>query len=103
MLRITTHQNGGRLGIQLEGRLVGPWVAAARECWEQLLSQCGAEPIEVDLRAVSYVDAAGRALLAEMAGRSSRFLTCDCQMKAIVAEIASSGLNPVNNAQRSES
>ncbi len=103
MLRITTHQIEGRASLKLEGKLVGPWVAEVRECWERLLSQSGAEPIEVDLRAVSYVDSAGRALLAEMAGRNSKFVTCDCQMKAIVAEIASSGLKPDKDAQRSES
>jgi ABC-type transporter Mla MlaB component len=103
MLRVTIHENGGRPSIQLEGKLMGPWVVPARECWDRLLSEGRTEPIEVDLRAVSHIDNAGRALLAEMISRNSKLITCDCQMKAIVAEIALSGQNPVNRAQRSRS
>jgi len=88
MLRITTHDKGSFLSLQLEGRLAGPWVAILRDCWERQLARSGGQTINVDLRAVTFVDAAGRALLAEMSRQNARFHARDCQMKAILAEIA---------------
>jgi len=43
--------------------------------------------VQVDLQAVTYVDAAGKNLLTEMSRRNVKFLASDCQMKALVAEI----------------
>jgi ABC-type transporter Mla MlaB component len=88
MLRITTHDKGSFLTLKLEGRLAGPWVAILRDCWECQLARSGGQAINVDLRAVTFVDAAGRALLAEMSRQNARFHARDCQMQAILAEIA---------------
>ena len=43
--------------------------------------------MRVDLQAVTFVDAAGKALLAEMSGKNTQFLAGDCQMQGILAEI----------------
>ena len=88
MLRITT-QDGGRLfTLQLEGRLAGPWVAVLRDCWERQLARPGGRGIRVDLRGVTFVDAAGKALLKELCRQNVQFDACDCEMKATVAELA---------------
>jgi ABC-type transporter Mla MlaB component len=88
MLRITTHDKGSFLFLQLEGKLAGPWVAILRDCWERQLAHSGGQAINVDLRAVTFVDAAGKALLAEMSRQNAQFYACDCQMKGILAEIS---------------
>ena len=88
MLRITTHDESSCLTLRLEGKLAGPWVAVARDCWERQLARSGGQAIHIDLRAVTYVDTAGRALLQQMSRHHAQFIGGDCQMKAILAEIA---------------
>lgn len=95
MLRITTHDTDTCLTMQLEGRLAGPWVAVLRTCWERQLARPGGQPIRIDLRAVTFVDAAGRAMLKEMTRHNAQFIARDCLMKAIVAEIARPSEEPL--------
>jgi ABC-type transporter Mla MlaB component len=87
MLRITTHENAALLTFQLEGRLVGPWVGTLRDCWQHFLTRASGRTTQIDLRGVTFVDAAGKALLSEMAGQNAQLIACDCLMKALVAEI----------------
>jgi ABC-type transporter Mla MlaB component len=88
MLRITAHDKSDFLELQLEGRLAGPWVAILDDCWQDQLSRARGRAIHIDLRAVTFVDAAGRALLAEMSRRNAQLVAGDCAMKATLAEIA---------------
>ena len=88
MLRITTHSTGDSLTFQLEGRLVGPWVTELRDCWRRTPS-VGPRAVHIDLRGVTYVDAAGEQLLADLYRQGADLLAIDCQMKAVVAEIES--------------
>ena len=87
MLRITKHEQNDRVSLQLEGRLAGPWVAIVRESWDRLAVEAGARTIELDLRAVTFVDADGKALLSELSRHNAKFCARDCLMKAIVAEV----------------
>ena len=86
MLRITTRLTAESLTFQLEGRLVGPWVTELRDCWEKT-SFDTKRAVHIDLRAVTYVDAAGEGLLAELYRQGAHLLAFDCQMKAVVADI----------------
>jgi hypothetical protein len=94
MLRITTHDTVNDLTFQLEGKLAGPWVAVLRDCWEHQLPSRGGRAIHVDVRAVTFVDAGGKALLAEMSMQNAQFIAGDCLMKAILAEIRHIGTEP---------
>jgi ABC-type transporter Mla MlaB component len=87
MLRITTHDQGNSLCLQLDGKLAGPWVPILRDCWARELARPGGDAVHIDLRGVTFVDAAGKALLAEMLTHNARFQAGDCQMRAILAEI----------------
>jgi hypothetical protein len=62
--------------MKLEGKLVGPWVDALRECC------AGQEGLHLDLSAVSFIDAAAVKLLRELLARG---MTCTCS--ALVAEL----------------
>ena len=86
MLRITTHSTADSLTFQLEGRLVGPWVTELRDCWRRTPS-VGQAAVHIDLRGVTYVDAAGEKLLADLYRQGADLLANDCQMIAVVAEI----------------
>ncbi len=93
MLRITTHFAQDALTFQVEGRLVGPWVAELRGCWQQT-PQRDRHAARIDLRAVTFVDAAGERLLTELHRQGATLVAGGCQMKALVAEIKSSNAQP---------
>jgi anti-anti-sigma regulatory factor len=60
--------------IQLEGKLLGPWVDEVRqEC------AAGMDPssrISLDLSALTFVDAAGEGLLRDLIGRGLAVVAC---------------------------
>ncbi|PYU37645.1 MAG: hypothetical protein DMG53_28065 [Acidobacteria bacterium] len=66
MLRITTEKKRGKTFLTVEGRLAGPWVAALEQCWRELHAASPREKFHVNLCAVSFIDAAGKALLMEI-------------------------------------
>jgi ABC-type transporter Mla MlaB component len=92
MLRITTHSTADSVTFQLEGRLAGPWVTELRDCWRRT-SCIGERAVHIDLRAVTYVDAAGEVLLADFYRHGAELFASDCQMKAVVAEIKNTCVN----------
>ena len=87
MLRITTSDSPRVLTFQLEGRLEGPWVHELEQCWRSLLDGAKRPTVCVDLTGVTYIDAAGKARLAQMHEQGARFIARDCATKAVVAEI----------------
>lgn len=87
MLRITANDNPRALIFRLEGRLEGPWVRELDECWRGVLNSASQPTVCVDLTGVTYIDAAGKARLAEMHGQGAQFIASDCVMKAVVDEI----------------
>jgi len=52
--------------LRLEGSVEGPWVDVLRTAWVEAKKRAGDQPIVVDLSAVSFADAEGRALLLKM-------------------------------------
>jgi len=57
------------------------------QCWRSLLAGASQPTVCVDLTGVTYIDAAGKASLAEMHEQGAEFVASDCATKAIVAEI----------------
>jgi len=87
MLRITANDSPRALTFRLEGRLEGPWVRELEKCWRGLLDKPKRQAVCVDLTGVTYIDAAGKARLAEMHDQGAQFIAGDCATKAVVAEI----------------
>ena len=90
MLKITIKTDGHTTTLELEGKLAGPWVEELEQCWRgagHTRSGQSAPPIRVHLRAVSYVDAAGRELLATMNAQGVELIAEGCMMRGIVAEV----------------
>ena len=90
MLRITIHDEPVALTFQLEGKLAGPWVRVLEECWQSALARQRKPFLRVDLTGVTFIDAAGRASLAEMHREGAEFVAADCLTKAVVGEIIGS-------------
>ena len=87
MLRITTHDKPGCLTFQLEGKLAGPWVKELGDCWQKTLAGHHRPVVRVDLRGVTFLDAAGKEILAALHARGVEFVAAGCAMKAVVAEV----------------
>jgi ABC-type transporter Mla MlaB component len=91
MLRITIHDQPDSVTLQLEGKLVGPWVREVQDCWQRSLAS-QAKSRCLDLTGVIMIDAAGKAFLAAAHARGAELLACGCLMRAVVAEITNAPL-----------
>ncbi len=65
LLRLTISEQGNGMVLRLEGRLVGPWTSVVERCWRDAAART-AKLIVIDLNAVTFIDASGKALLGEM-------------------------------------
>ena len=92
MLRITVHDNLESLAFQLEGRLAGPWVGEVEACRQRALAGRRWPVVRFDLTGVTFIDAAGKAYLADMHRQGAKFDAAGCLTKAIVAEITKAPL-----------
>ena len=97
MLRITVHDNPESVTFQLEGRLAGPWVREVEECRHRTLAGRRQPAVRFDLIGVTFIDAAGKAYLADMHCQGAQFVAADCLTKAIVAELSKT---PMPNCER---
>jgi hypothetical protein len=86
MLKVTIKQADSAETWELEGKLSGDWVKELERCWKERTRPAGF-PLQVHLKAVSYIDPAGKQLLTEMHGRGVEIRGCGCMTKAVVEEI----------------
>ena len=86
MLKVTIKQGDSAETWELEGKLSGEWVKELERCWKER-SPAGAASLQVHLKAVSFVDAAGKQLLTEMHGCGVEIKGCGCMTTAVVEEI----------------
>jgi ABC-type transporter Mla MlaB component len=86
MLKITIREVEFPETWELEGKLSGEWVKELERCWKERGAQGDAQ-LQVHLKAVSYIDAAGKKLLAEMHGRGVEICGQGCMTTALVEEI----------------
>jgi anti-anti-sigma regulatory factor len=85
MLRITIQNDPAGTTLELEGRLTGPWVEELKDCWEKIRKS---EPeVRVALKAVTFIDAAGKNLLEIMHRQGVQVTGDGCMTKAIVEAI----------------
>jgi hypothetical protein len=88
MLRITIHELPEAVTLQFEGRLVGPWVQEAKQCWQRTQAHPHKTAHRFDLTGVTLIDAAGKAFLAAAHAAGAELIACGCLMRAIVAELS---------------
>jgi len=86
VLKITVKKADAAEVWELEGKLSGEWVLELDRCWKER-SSLGGVPLQIHLKAVSYVDAGGKQLLALMHVRGVAIIGCGCMTKAVVEEI----------------
>lgn len=86
MLKITVKQVDSTETWELEGKLAGDWVKELKRCWKERMAPAD-PPLQVHLKTVSYIDAAGKQLLVEMHGSGVEIKGCGCMTRAVVEEI----------------
>jgi hypothetical protein len=86
MLRVTIKNEDSSEIWELEGKLSGEWVCELRRLWKERPPQSGLSA-EVHLKAVSYIDPAGKELLAEMRQQGADIKGCGCMVRAFVEEL----------------
>src|SRR5712691_9738050 len=87
VLKITIEQEATTTMFKVEGKLAGPWVAELEQCWRAAMTTTAGRSLKVHLRTVSFIDAAGKSLLAEMHRQGVELVAEGCMTKAIVAQI----------------
>ncbi len=87
MLRITLHDSPTVLRFQLEGKLVGPWVAELRHSWQTARSVQAGRQLVIDLTDVAFIDESGKQLLGELCERGAQFVAREPLTRAIVEQV----------------
>jgi anti-anti-sigma regulatory factor len=88
MLRITIHEGARAQTIQLEGKIVGPWVEEFNRTWHSLAPSLGSKELRLDLRGVAFVDARGRQLLREIYQKTNACFLADSPLTRYFADDA---------------
>jgi len=86
MLRVTVKKEDLLETWELEGKLAGDWVTELERCWRERPIHSGIA-MQLNLKAVSYIDAAGKQLLTDMYGAGVEIRGCGCMTRAVVEEI----------------
>jgi hypothetical protein len=87
VLRITTSNNSEITRLIVEGKLAGACIGELEKCWRETASTKSPELIVVDLGSVTFVDAAGKQLLAGMHEQGTRFTAAGLLAKCLIEEI----------------
>jgi len=87
MLRITTHDDGTTVRLDLEGRLVKAWVIEAEHAWRA--ARIEGRPLRVDLNAVTSIDDDGWRLLRGMKEAGAVFIAEGVGMKRLIKDMTS--------------
>jgi anti-anti-sigma regulatory factor len=99
VLRISTRINSKVARLIVEGKLAGACVGELEKCWRATASGNSPESILVDLSGVTFVDAWGEKLLAQMHEQGVRLLASGLLARCLIEEIKDSML--VEKRQRS--
>jgi len=86
MLKITRLGEVGNVVIQVEGKLVEPWVRQLEGCWRSVAAQ-QVGSVRVDLSWVSFIDEAGQHLLKTMHREHVELKAADCYTASLIQSI----------------
>jgi ABC-type transporter Mla MlaB component len=102
MLRVTTQKKRSKVLLTVEGRLAGESVSTLELCWRELRGASPSEKFAVDLCGVSFIDAAGKALLKEIHRQGGHLVAQGCLNQATVKEITGEGKGSDGQGQKKD-
>lgn len=85
-LKITIQNNDGEIGMTLEGRVAGPWVAELNRVWVDTAPQLGQKTLSIDLRNVTYADGPGKQVLRDIYAQTHAKLIASSPWAQYLAE-----------------
>lgn len=85
-LKITIQNNDKEIGMTLEGRVAGPWVAELNRVWVEAAAHLGNRTVSIDLRNVTYADAPGKQLLRDIYAQTHATLIASSPWAQYLAE-----------------
>jgi len=88
MLRVTAQDEAEAIRLKIEGRLAGADVNNVESYWQTITAAREFSPILIDLTGVTFVDEAGKRLLAEMSRHGDKFVASGLMTKAIIEEVS---------------
>jgi len=88
MVRVTTEEEVGEVRMKIEGRLAGSDVNDVQAHWQAITAAREHSSILIDLSGVTFVDEAGKRLLAEMNRQGDKFVASGLLTKAIIEEVS---------------
>lgn len=89
MMRITRQQDGETITLKIEGCLAGEWVNEMKRCWDEVKTGARRRAIRIDLTDVTFIDAAGKGLLAQMFASGAIAGAANVMTKAVVEQLTS--------------
>jgi anti-anti-sigma regulatory factor len=91
-VKISIHEAEKAVTLKIEGRIAGPLVPELHRTWQDLAPSLGSRKLSVDLCGVTFADAAGRHLLAEIHHKTGAEFLADTPMTKYFAEEAMRGI-----------
>jgi anti-anti-sigma regulatory factor len=88
VLRITTRNIAGDVGLFIEGKLAGPCVSELEDCWRRAVAGESPLPSLVDLTDVSFIDANAKQLLAQMHEHGIKLVANSLMSKFFLEELS---------------
>ena len=85
VLRITVHDDFRPVTLLVEGRVAEPSLDVLEDCWRSAVAK--RRGVRIDLKAVTFIDAAGKECLAKMYRHGAELIARGCAMTHIVTEI----------------
>lgn len=86
-MKITSERDEKSITIKLEGALTSDWVKELLLYWQETFANEKKRYRQVDLRSITFIDDAGKALLALLYKDGAQLVAEDLLIKAIVEEI----------------
>jgi hypothetical protein len=99
-VRITIHEGDKGVTLKIEGRAAEPVVAELDRAWQELAPSLGSRKLSGDLRGVTFIDATGRHLLAEIHDKTGAEFLADTPLTKYYAGEAMQGIR--TNSRRRE-
>jgi anti-anti-sigma regulatory factor len=89
MMRITQQQDGETITLKIEGCLAGEWTNEMKRCWDEVKNDTRSRVIRIDLAEVTFIDVAGRGLLAQMFASGAIAGAANVMTRAVVEQLTS--------------
>jgi hypothetical protein len=85
-LKITIKHGEKEIGMTLEGRVAGPWVAELSRAWLDTVPQLGNKTLSIDLQNIMYADAPGKQVLRQIYAQTHARLIASSPWAQYLAE-----------------